>query len=99
MARIYGKIAEQIPGLIIDNLAMRRAADPGDEKGENPDGVSVVPAYHHGPDLRTVLSETVNGNIIGLNTDAAVTPTTHFPCASGHYPRPRGNRCQDTGNT
>ncbi|MFA6384539.1 MAG: type II glyceraldehyde-3-phosphate dehydrogenase, partial [Candidatus Omnitrophota bacterium] len=83
MSRLYGALAEAFDGLVIDNLAMRRAADPGDEKGENPDGVSVVPAYHHGPDLRTVLSEFANAHIVGLNTDAAVTPTTHFHVHQG----------------
>ena len=83
MARIYGAIAEKFVDLVIDNLAIRRASDPGDEKGENPDGVSVIQAYHHGPDLRTVLSELVNSHIVGLNTDAAVSPTTHFHVHTG----------------
>ncbi|MFA5099646.1 MAG: type II glyceraldehyde-3-phosphate dehydrogenase [Candidatus Omnitrophota bacterium] len=87
MARTFGKVIEQInehsENLDITNLLMRRAADPGDEKGENPDGISLLPVSHHGDDLRAVLSEEANSNIKSLRTTAVVTPTTHYHVHSG----------------
>lgn len=83
MARTFGKAAEKFKDIVIKNLLMRRASDPGDEKGENPDGISLLPISHHGDDLRAVLSAEANANIIGLRTTAVVTPTTHFHVHSG----------------
>lgn len=83
MARTFGEVAKQLKQLAITNLLMRRAADPGDEKGENPDGVSLLPVSHHGDDLRAVLSREANANIVSLRTTAVVTPTTHFHVHSG----------------
>ncbi len=78
MARIYGQLAKVFSGLTIDNLALRRGADPGELEGPNPDSISVIPAYHHGPDFRTILPNEVGVNIAGLNTDAGEVPETHY---------------------
>jgi len=78
MARIYGQLAKVFSGLNIDNLALRRGADPGELEGPNPDSISVIPAYHHGPDFRTILPKEVGVNIAGLNTDAGEVPETHY---------------------
>ncbi|MFC1658663.1 type II glyceraldehyde-3-phosphate dehydrogenase [Candidatus Omnitrophota bacterium] len=82
MARIYGPLLEQFR-LYIDNLALRRGADPGETKGPNPDSAAIIPAYHHGPDFRTILSEKANANILGINTDAGLIPSTHYHLHNG----------------
>ena len=85
MARTYGKVVEEeeFSDLVIANVIMRRAADPGDEKGENPDGISILPVSHHGDDFLAVLSDSAKANIKSLRTTAVVTPTTHFHVHSG----------------
>ncbi|MGD9015593.1 MAG: type II glyceraldehyde-3-phosphate dehydrogenase, partial [Candidatus Omnitrophota bacterium] len=82
MARIYGQLLEESK-LYIDNLALRRGADPGETKGPNPDSAAIIPAYHHGPDFRTILSEKANANILGINTDAGLIPSTHYHLHNG----------------
>ncbi len=83
MTRIYGPLLEYYaPGVLrIDNLALRRAADPGQGGEEGMvDAVTVIPAYHHGPDFLTALSPELRGRIAPTSvvTDAGQVPTTHF---------------------
>lgn len=77
MDRLINPIAEEHE-IIVDNTANRRLADPGTSGKGNPDAVTYQANYHHGPDLMTVLSEKAKANIAGINTDAAMIPTTHF---------------------
>jgi glyceraldehyde-3-phosphate dehydrogenase (NAD(P)) len=83
MARTYGALLKGIKGLIIDNTAYRRAADPADEKGINPDSMSMIPGYHHGPDFLSVLPAELKARVAGLNTDAAEVNMTHFHLHKG----------------
>ncbi|MDD5771145.1 MAG: type II glyceraldehyde-3-phosphate dehydrogenase [Candidatus Omnitrophica bacterium] len=84
MARIYGAILDIFSNVIIDNTAMRRAADPSDEKSSlPPDASSLSPSYHHGADLITVLTEMQKRNMTAINTPAGMQPTTHFHFHTG----------------
>jgi glyceraldehyde-3-phosphate dehydrogenase (NAD(P)) len=83
MGRVYGALLKWIKGLIIDNTAYRRAADPADEKGINPDSMSMIPGYHHGPDFLSVLPAELKARVAGLNTDAAEVNMTHFHVHKG----------------
>lgn len=90
MARVYGAILKNFENVVIDNLAIRRAADPwqSGRKGII-DTVVLTPAYHHGPDFLTVLSQNLLDNMAkvdgkyAINTDAGKAPTTHFHMHQG----------------
>jgi glyceraldehyde-3-phosphate dehydrogenase type II len=58
--------------LIIDNTAVRRAADPGDLKG-GVTSIQYAAGYHHGPDFLSVFSPEDQARIAGVNTDAALS--------------------------